>query len=79
MSRAEDDWRAMRMSEVDDAMAWFDAIERIRFENWVTAPPIERTVDRFAAGSAWPGQYRDYSVQLAWDAWQESGKRPGSK
>jgi len=46
--------------------------ERRKFEAWITAPPIEREIDRMSddeSVAAWPGQYRDYCVQLAWEAW----------
>jgi len=49
--------------------------ERERFEAWMTAPPYEKRIDRFAESfdfAAWPGQYRDYEVQLAWEAWEEA-------
>lgn len=49
--------------------------ERLRFEEWIASPPIEADITR-APGeehlSAWPGQYRDYQVQLAWEAWVEA-------
>lgn len=43
---------------------------REAFEAWVAAPPYEREVDRQGEADAWPGQYRDYDLQLAWEAWQ---------
>lgn len=46
--------------------------EQERFEVWVTNPPFERSVTKHGAESAWPGNYKDISVQLAWEAWQES-------
>jgi len=49
--------------------------ERARFEAWVSAPPLENSVRRYPddeAQVAWPGQYKDHAVQLAWDAWQEA-------
>lgn len=46
--------------------------QRNRFEQWVTAPPLELSVERLGPESAWPGQYRDDRVQVAWEAWQES-------
>ena len=45
---------------------------RSQFESWISAPPYERSVDRFPDDQekwAWPGQYRDIAVQLAWEAW----------
>lgn len=46
---------------------------REAFESWISSPPFERSVDRWPADEskfAWPGQYRVYEVQLAWEAWQ---------
>ncbi len=45
---------------------------RIKFEKWITAPPYEREVCRKPNNpdvTAWPGNYQDYNVQLAWEAW----------
>ena len=45
---------------------------RSAFEAWITAAPIEKDVTRNPTDwskSAWPGQYRSYEVQLAWEAW----------
>lgn len=45
---------------------------RKAFEAWISAPPFERDITRNpddATKHAWPGHYRDYEVQLAWDAW----------
>jgi hypothetical protein len=50
---------------------------RAEFEAWITAPPIEARIDRYPTEvCAWPGQYRNYSVQLAWEAWNASRKEP---
>jgi hypothetical protein len=51
---------------------------RKAFEEWASAPPFEMDVDRNhhnPALSAWPAQYRDYKVQMAWEAWQASWAR----
>jgi hypothetical protein len=47
--------------------------ERVAFERWITAPPFEMGVTRYPPGDerAWPGQYCDISVEIAWEAWQE--------
>ena len=50
---------------------------RADFENWISSPPYEKDIRRFPNDEkhfAWPRQYRDIVVQLAWEAWQESGK-----
>lgn len=53
---------------------------RAAFESWIGAPPYEMTTARFRLEDArnaplweaWPGHYRVYKVQLAWEAWQEA-------
>lgn len=45
---------------------------RSAFEAWITDPPMEKDVARNSTDDrkgAWPGQYRSYEVQLAWEAW----------
>lgn len=42
---------------------------RAAFEAWISAPPFEREVERFGENSAWPGNYRELDVDLAWQAW----------
>lgn len=52
-----------------------DAVQRKAFESWITAPPYEREVQRYPNDEtkyAWPGQYMDNTVQLAWEAWCEA-------
>lgn len=45
--------------------------QRDRFEALFSAPPYEWCVDKHCGRkSAWPGQYRIYHVQAAWDAYQ---------
>lgn len=49
---------------------------RSRFEKWVQS--MEYEVLRYSNDEtkhAWPGQYRDIKVQLAWEAWLESSKQ----
>ena len=46
--------------------------ERKAFENWITAPPYEKDVTINSEKHKWAGQYSDYQVQLAWEAWKES-------
>lgn len=44
------------------------------FEAWIAASPYERTITRHSLDqdkTCWPGQYRDITVQLAWEAWCE--------
>ena len=44
--------------------------EREKFEIWVASPPYNRNCHRFDKDDSWPGMYRDYAVQLAWETWQ---------
>lgn len=47
---------------------------RKEFEKWITDPPFEKNIDRWPNNEtlhAWPGQYKDADVQLAWAAWIE--------
>ena len=48
---------------------------RASFEKWITQSPYERDTCRWPQDytkHAWPGQYKDIAVQLAWEAWQEA-------
>lgn len=45
---------------------------RERFEAWITSSPYEQSVERQSDKGAWPGQYRSYETQSAWEAWQEA-------
>jgi hypothetical protein len=48
---------------------------REAFEAAISASPYERSVSRYpddATRSAWPGNYRDIAVDLAWCMWQEA-------
>jgi hypothetical protein len=50
-----------------------DDTERKAFEAWISAPPFEQNVRRYGNDpqtAAWPGNYREYNVQLAWCAWE---------
>jgi hypothetical protein len=49
-------------------------MSRERFEKWISSPPYERDTERFGPAMAWPGQYVDIGVQLAWEAWEEALK-----
>ena len=53
--------------------------ERALFEAFITAPPFEREVGRWEESDnvAWPGQYLEYEVELAWCAWQERARLAG--
>ena len=56
-------------------MVWESEMSRIEFETWITASPYERSVEKWpddANNFAWPDQYKDHVVQIAWDAWNES-------
>lgn len=43
---------------------------RAEFEAWITSPPYEKPVTTNPESSGFPGQYRAYEVQLAWEAYQ---------
>ncbi|UTD55901.1 hypothetical protein [Halomonas sp. MS1] len=46
--------------------------QRERFEAWAVKPPREWCVGKqsHTSDNSWPGQYRDYHVQCAWESWQ---------
>jgi len=48
---------------------------RSLFEQWISGPPYERDLYRWPMDEtkhAWPGQYKDIAVQLAWESWQQA-------
>lgn len=47
--------------------------ERAAFERAISGPPYERDTARWPddGTSAWPGNYKDYPVDLAWALWRE--------
>ncbi len=49
-------------------------VRRQAFEKWIGEHPYEQDTSRWPQDDkyAWPGQYKVYQVQLAWDAWCES-------
>jgi hypothetical protein len=52
-----------------------ELVRRRAFEAWITSAPYERSAARYPENelvSSWPGQYRDNTVQVAWEAWCES-------
>ena len=54
-----------------------EAIQRQKFESWISSPPYERELSRWPQDETkfgWPGQYGDIAVQLAWEAWCEGRK-----
>jgi len=44
--------------------------EREAFEKAISDSPYEKSIARFSEESAWPGNYRDIAVDLAWCMWQ---------
>lgn len=48
---------------------------RKEFEKWISALPFEKSIERFSEKEFWPGDYKSYEVELAWDSWQEVSKR----
>lgn len=50
---------------------------RKEFEAWISQPPFEQSVGRWPDDPikfAWPGNYKIWHVQLAWEAWQAALK-----
>lgn len=43
---------------------------RTEFEAWIASPPYEKPLGNNSEASGFPGQYRAYEVQLAWEAYQ---------
>ncbi len=43
---------------------------RAMFEAWISLPPFEHSCVRNGESSAWPGAYRLYATEIAWEAWQ---------
>lgn len=61
--------------EVKSSVAGAPGSARSSFEQWISGPPYERSASRYPENeqvSAWPGQYKDYAVQLAWEAWRQA-------
>ena len=53
---------------------------RSSFEQWISGPPYERDLHRWPmdeTNHAWPGQYKDIAVQLAWESWQQAQNEKG--
>lgn len=53
---------------------------RAEFEAWVSAPPREKPIARYSTDpkrTIWPGQYKHYDTQLAWEAWEARQVRGG--
>lgn len=47
-----------------------DKIQQARravFEAWASEPPFEFCLDRYDGDGTWPGNYRNYSVECAWE------------
>jgi hypothetical protein len=61
--------------EAQGSFAAPDGSARSSFERWISGPPYERETERWPQDEmkhAWPGQYKDISVQLAWESWQQA-------
>lgn len=43
---------------------------RQAFEAFISAPPFEMGISRFDDRGAWPGNYKSYETDLAWQSWQ---------
>ena len=69
-------------SELPSASRGTHSIQRVvsrrSFEDWIGGPPYERDLCRWPMDEtkhAWPGQYKDIAVQLAWEAWCEAANK----
>jgi hypothetical protein len=54
-----------------------DTPQRKAFEKWISVSPYEREIFRYPNDEmkhAWPGQYQNIQVQIAWEAWQKSAE-----
>lgn len=47
-----------------------NSLDREAFEAKFSQPPYEFEMDRCGPDSSWPGGYREYHVQCAWEGWQ---------
>lgn len=64
----------MRQKVPADALAVTSGL-RAQFEEWISGPPYELSIERHPddpAVSECPGQYREIRVQIAFEAWMES-------
>ena len=52
---------------------------RAEFEELIKSSPFEHMCDRNGDNSAWPGHYKRYETQLAWDVWQAAKERYGQR
>jgi len=65
---------------MDELKAAIEAGERKAFEAWISKPPFEQSVRRYSDNpqtAAWPGNYREYNVQLACWPTKCGGGKPG--
>lgn len=56
----------------DETVIDIDQVRR-EFEKWIRSPPFEKsclTYPDMPEKYAWPGSYRSYEVQLAWESWK---------
>lgn len=61
------------MSEATDNAR--QAAERAKFDAWITSPPMEYEIERYPndpSAYSWPENYKDFRVQIAWEAWRQS-------
>lgn len=45
------------------------------FEKWISSDPYNRLIAKHGDCGTWPGQYKSYATQLAWEAWQEAARQ----
>ena len=54
---------------------------RESFERWISAPPFAHMCDRHPSdtgASPWPGMYKRYETEIAWEAWQAALRASGA-
>lgn len=49
---------------------------RASFEAWAIQPPREFDIAIHGDSGAWPGGYKSYPVQCAWESWQAAQTLP---
>jgi hypothetical protein len=47
---------------------------RKQFEAFISGPPFEYDIERYAEDGDWPGSYMHLGTDLAWHTWQEARK-----
>lgn len=48
--------------------------DRDDFEAVFSKPPFEFSMERYDEDGTWPGNYKQYHCQCAWEGWQEKAR-----